>query len=285
MVGCGPVGLLLVQLARLAGAGKIVAIDPVEARTALACDLGADVACRSHEEVADATEGRGADLVIEATDSSARFRHAARCARIGGRLVIVGIPENNRVFSQRRRIAPQGPVDQVLAADAGSLPARDRAGAERSRQTCAAGDASVFTGAGAGRLRAAGRTPRRHHQGDHLSLGQRFAKAAQISGGKSRHAGAVGRHNRTARPRSCRRSRAASSAARIGANLISPWPGPRRFGSLTCTCAISPVGSQRSIRCGNRLGFGLAGGAAIDHGSEIRDDRSRAPARPLRRSC
>jgi L-iditol 2-dehydrogenase len=96
VVGCGPVGLLLVQLARLAGAGKIVAIDPVEARTALACDLGADVACRSHEEVADATAGRGADLVIEATDSSHGFEHAARCARIGGRLVIVGIPENNQ---------------------------------------------------------------------------------------------------------------------------------------------------------------------------------------------
>ena len=95
VVGCGPVGLLLVQLARLAGAGKIVAIDPVEARAALACDLGADVACRSHEEVGGATDGRGADLVIEAPDSSHGFEHAARCARIGGRLVIVGIPENN----------------------------------------------------------------------------------------------------------------------------------------------------------------------------------------------
>ena len=86
-------------LMRVAGslcAGKIVAIDPVEARTALACDLGADVACRSHEEVADATDGRGADLVIEATDSSHGFEHAARSARIGGRLVIVGIPENNQ---------------------------------------------------------------------------------------------------------------------------------------------------------------------------------------------
>ncbi|WP_404534714.1 zinc-dependent alcohol dehydrogenase [Bradyrhizobium ottawaense] len=41
VLGCGPVGLLLVQLARLAGSGKIIAIDPVEQRTALACDLGA----------------------------------------------------------------------------------------------------------------------------------------------------------------------------------------------------------------------------------------------------
>ncbi|MHC2808722.1 L-iditol 2-dehydrogenase [Bradyrhizobium diazoefficiens] len=96
VLGCGPVGLLLVQLARLAGSGKIIAIDPVEQRTELACDLGADVACRSYAEVGDATEGRGVDLVIEATDSSHGFEHAARCARIGGRVVLVGIPENNQ---------------------------------------------------------------------------------------------------------------------------------------------------------------------------------------------
>jgi L-iditol 2-dehydrogenase len=34
--------------------------------------------------------------VIEATDSSHGFEHVARCARIGGRVVIVGIPENNQ---------------------------------------------------------------------------------------------------------------------------------------------------------------------------------------------
>ena len=34
------------------------------------------------------------------------------------------------------------------------------------------------------------------------------------------------------------------------ANFISPWPGPRRFGSLTWRCAIRPVGSQRSISAG-----------------------------------
>lgn len=64
---------------------------------ALACDLGADVACRSHADVADTTDGRGADLVGRRNGLLARFRaRAARSARIGGRVVIVGIPENNR---------------------------------------------------------------------------------------------------------------------------------------------------------------------------------------------
>src|SRR5439155_21794955 len=66
------------------------------ARTALDGDFGVDVAWRSDEGVAVATEGRGADLVIGATASSHGFEHAARSARIGGRLVIVGIPENNQ---------------------------------------------------------------------------------------------------------------------------------------------------------------------------------------------
>ncbi|WP_063986302.1 zinc-binding dehydrogenase [Bradyrhizobium sp.] len=96
VVGCGPVGLLLIQLARFAGVSKIIAVDPVKARADLACDLGADVGCGSPEEAVSFTNGRGADLVIEATDSSHGFEHAARSARIGGRLVIVGIPENNQ---------------------------------------------------------------------------------------------------------------------------------------------------------------------------------------------
>jgi L-iditol 2-dehydrogenase len=96
VLGCGPVGLLLVQLARLGGAERIVVVDPFAYRTALACDLGADVACAGVAEVYDATQGRGADLVLEATDSSVGFEHAARACRIGGRIVMVGIPEGNQ---------------------------------------------------------------------------------------------------------------------------------------------------------------------------------------------
>jgi L-iditol 2-dehydrogenase len=96
VLGCGPVGLLLVQLARLCGAGRIVVVDPLVYRTALARDLGADVACASVAETQEATSGRGADLVLEATDSSLGFEHAARSCRIGGRVVMVGIPEGNQ---------------------------------------------------------------------------------------------------------------------------------------------------------------------------------------------
>ncbi len=95
VLGCGAVGLLLVQLARLAGAGRIIAVDPLGYRGKLALELGANIACGNLADALEATAGRGADLVLEATDSAQGFDHAVRASRIGGRLVIVGIPEGN----------------------------------------------------------------------------------------------------------------------------------------------------------------------------------------------
>lgn len=96
VLGCGPVGLLLVQLARLSGAGRIVAVDPLAYRAQLARELGADDVFDEYAGVMRASAGRGADLVLEATDSPLGFEHAARASRIGGRMVMVGIPEGNR---------------------------------------------------------------------------------------------------------------------------------------------------------------------------------------------
>ena len=45
--------------------------------------------------VAEITNGRGVDLVIEATNSPHGMVHAVECARIGGRVVLVGIPDGN----------------------------------------------------------------------------------------------------------------------------------------------------------------------------------------------
>lgn len=96
VLGCGPVGLLLAQLARVAGAGRVLAVDPVAHRYFLAKRMGADDGFANFASIAEATGKRGVDLVLEATDSDAGFDHATRCARIGGRVVMVGIPNGNR---------------------------------------------------------------------------------------------------------------------------------------------------------------------------------------------
>lgn len=95
VVGAGPIGLLILQVARLCGAGEIAVVDPVGYRADLALELGADRAFATAEEARAWTNDRGVDVAIEATDSPLGPQHAAEVARIGGKLVLVGIPEGD----------------------------------------------------------------------------------------------------------------------------------------------------------------------------------------------
>lgn len=95
VLGCGPIGLLILQVLRVAGAGEVLAIDPQPHRRAMALELGAAKAGASVDEIAGWTEGDGAPLVVEATNSPNGFRDAVRAASIGGRLVLVGIPDGD----------------------------------------------------------------------------------------------------------------------------------------------------------------------------------------------
>ena len=93
VLGTGPIGLLILQVARLAGAGQVFAIDPLAYRAALAERLGADRAGQTHDAILDWTDGRGVDVVFEATNSAQAPAQATQAARIGGRVVLVGIPQ------------------------------------------------------------------------------------------------------------------------------------------------------------------------------------------------
>jgi len=95
VLGLGPIGLLMLQVARACGAGHLVAVDPLAYRRAVATELGADAVADSVAGVLDATGGRGVDVVLEATNSPAGPQHAAEAVRIGGRIVLVGIPTGN----------------------------------------------------------------------------------------------------------------------------------------------------------------------------------------------
>ena len=95
LLGAGPIGLLILQVLRVAGAGPIDVIEPLEHRRKVALDLGARAAFPS---VADfvAAEGKGGrPLVIEATNSPLGFRDAVAAARIGGRVTLAGIPDGD----------------------------------------------------------------------------------------------------------------------------------------------------------------------------------------------
>ncbi|NJR70172.1 MAG: zinc-binding dehydrogenase [Synechococcales cyanobacterium CRU_2_2] len=96
--GCGPVGLSAAILALMAGAGRVMIIDKFEARLAVARSFGIDDAItisnelpQHHiERVLDLTQGRGADVTIEATGVPIAVKQGIAMTRDGGRYVIVG---------------------------------------------------------------------------------------------------------------------------------------------------------------------------------------------------
>jgi L-iditol 2-dehydrogenase len=94
VLGCGPIGLLIQQVLKAAGAGEVLACDPLPHRRELASKLGADLVAESAADLIEASKG-GCPLVLEATNSPFGFRDAVTATRIGGRLVLVGIPDGD----------------------------------------------------------------------------------------------------------------------------------------------------------------------------------------------
>jgi L-iditol 2-dehydrogenase len=90
VVGQGPIGLLLMQLARWAG-GDVVVSDPLAERRALALSLGAGEALDASGEVPAQvraiTEGRGADCTLVAAPGRSAFGQALDATRPGGRIL------------------------------------------------------------------------------------------------------------------------------------------------------------------------------------------------------
>ena len=94
--GLGVIGLMGVQLCRLAGIRPLIVVDPIAARRDLASALGADHAIDPTttpvaEEVRRLNHGQGVDAVIETSGSWSALNEAVRCCASGyGRVVAVG---------------------------------------------------------------------------------------------------------------------------------------------------------------------------------------------------
>lgn len=99
--GCGPIGLLVVQLARRSGAVQIIATDVLPHRLAAAQAMGATLgimAVGGHEvtEVMAATQKYGLDLTFEVAGVNEAVETAVAVTRPGGRVILAGIPADDR---------------------------------------------------------------------------------------------------------------------------------------------------------------------------------------------
>jgi L-iditol 2-dehydrogenase len=94
VVGCGPIGLLMVQVARAAGARSVLAVDPLPHRRAAAAALGADATLAPAEAVEAAADAQ-AEVAFEIAGTDGAVDVALRLARPGARVVLAGIPDGD----------------------------------------------------------------------------------------------------------------------------------------------------------------------------------------------
>ncbi|MFI5047947.1 MAG: Zn-dependent alcohol dehydrogenase [Acidimicrobiia bacterium] len=100
VIGCGGVGQSVIQGARIAGAARIFAIDPVAMKRETAARLGATdlvdpAAGDPVQQVKDATGGRGADYAFEVIGLPETITQAYATARRGGTVVVVGMARSD----------------------------------------------------------------------------------------------------------------------------------------------------------------------------------------------
>ena len=91
--GQGVVGLLIAQLLKRAGAGRVLAVEPLARRRAAASSVGVDEALPPAADlparIRAATGGRGADIAIEASGSGAALQSAVESVAVEGTVVAV----------------------------------------------------------------------------------------------------------------------------------------------------------------------------------------------------
>lgn len=97
VIGCGPIGQLLIQVARAAGAARVLAADPLAHRRLAATARGADEVLDPGDEAYPArlaafTAGLGVDVAFEIAGTDPAIAAAMEVVRPGGRVVLAGIP-------------------------------------------------------------------------------------------------------------------------------------------------------------------------------------------------
>ena len=99
VVGAGPVGLLAAAVARRSGARRVLVSEPLAHRRETARRLGADEAWAPEtvpNALAEATGGRGVDVVVEMAGTDDAITTAVHSARPGARIALGGIPSEPR---------------------------------------------------------------------------------------------------------------------------------------------------------------------------------------------
>jgi 2-desacetyl-2-hydroxyethyl bacteriochlorophyllide A dehydrogenase len=136
VLGAGPIGLMFLMLFKVAGAGRVILVEPVEFRRRAAEKFGADAvidptSSNASQDVRDLT-GVGADVVVDAAGTL--LPEALQMVRPGGRVVLFGMNQHadrslNQYYPTRNEVTILGSFIQrtefpkvVRLLEAGILP-------------------------------------------------------------------------------------------------------------------------------------------------------------------
>jgi threonine 3-dehydrogenase len=119
VMGCGPVGILAVGVARACGAGPIFATEIHPFRRAVAETMGATKTFDPHEgdpvdSIISETHGLGVDVVLEMSGNADAARQAFRLVRRGGRVSLLGIPSRPVTLDLARDLILKGVTAQGI---------------------------------------------------------------------------------------------------------------------------------------------------------------------------
>ncbi len=125
VIGCGAIGLIILQAAGIAGAGEVIAVSRSNRKSALALEIGASHFVDSSnkekalESINEYTQGKGADVVIDAAGFDHTYDFAVSCCKKGGKIVALGydgthlnFPLTNLVFKEIQLIGSTGFVGE-----------------------------------------------------------------------------------------------------------------------------------------------------------------------------
>lgn len=103
IIGCGGVGLNVIQGAQIAGAGEIIAIDTFDSKLEMARKFGATQTVKVGEDdpasvITAATGGRLADVTFEVIGLKDTIMQALALTRNGGECILVGVPRMDAIL-------------------------------------------------------------------------------------------------------------------------------------------------------------------------------------------
>jgi len=119
VLGAGPIGLMIAAVARAAGAAEIYMTEPLAFRREFALDYVADHVLNPDDidvvaEIKHLTGGRGVDVAFEAAGVQDTPQQAAAVARIGGKVIVAGIPVEDEMTMHASTIRHKGLTIKIV---------------------------------------------------------------------------------------------------------------------------------------------------------------------------